>query len=117
MPAIDLIDETYVAVAPERLVDAVADPGLWRRWFPGLTRQVFMDRGVKGVRWSVTGEIEGSVEVWLEPAGPGTIVHWYVRGDDPDAGVAARLHRDYLQAINQGMFALKDDAEWRAVGG
>ena len=111
MPAIDLIDETYVAVAPERLVDAVADPGLWRRWFPGLARQVFMDRGVKGVRWSVTGEIDGSVEVWLEPAGPGTIVHWYVRGEHPGASMATRLRREYLRAVNQGMFALKDAAE------
>jgi hypothetical protein len=107
---IDLIDESWVAVPPADLVGPLTADGLWQAWFPRLSRVVFMDRAEKGVRWSVTGELVGSVEVWLEAFRQGTIVHWYVRADAP-GGRADRLRERYVRAINEGMFMVKDEAE------
>jgi hypothetical protein len=116
MVAIDLIDETFVAVAPPALVGRLTADDLWQRWFPGLQRAVFMDRGEKGVRWSVSAESAGSVEVWLEEVPRGTLVHWYVRTDAPSDRDARRLTAQYRRAINEGMFEVKDDAEAAATG-
>jgi hypothetical protein len=117
VPGIDLIDETYVAVEPAALVPRVTDPTLWSLWFPGLQRRVFMDRGENGVRWSVTGEIDGSVEVWLEADGRGTIVHWYLRGHEASDRRAEKVREHYRRVIKQGMFMLKDQAEQERQGG
>jgi hypothetical protein len=114
--SIDLLDETFVAVPPAALVARLAGPELWAAWFPRLEREVFMDRGGKGVRWSVTGESAGSVEVWLEEVPRGTVVHWYVRTEtEPDAH-ARRLSAAYQRVLNAGMFEVKDDAEAPARG-
>ena len=43
------------------------------------------DRGVKGVQWAVRGALTGSMEIWLEPVGDGTVVHWFLRADPPEA--------------------------------
>jgi hypothetical protein len=110
MPTLDLADETYVAVPPSVLAPELTAPALLAAWFPSLSFQVFMDRGEKGTRWSVTGEVDGSVEVWLEPMGRGTLVHWFLRGEPSDG-------RDdggnYLDSLNARMFMFKDDAEAR----
>lgn len=111
MGAIDLIDETFVAVPPESLLGRLTADDLWAHWFPGLRREVFMDRGEKGVRWSVSGESAGSVEVWLEEVPRGTLVHWYVRTEVDSERQAARLLARYRRAVNAGMFGVKDDAE------
>jgi hypothetical protein len=108
---IDLIDETFVAVAPPALVARLTAGELWQQWFPDLRREVFMDRAEKGVRWSVTGQASGSVEVWLEEVPRGTLVHWYVRLDALSNRDAQRLTAQYRRAINEGMFEVKDDAE------
>ena len=81
MPTVDITDETYVAVRPEALAPQLTAPALLAAWFPRLSFEVFMDRGEKGTRWSVTGEIDGSLEVWLEPTGRGTLIHWFARGE------------------------------------
>ncbi len=44
-----------------------------------------MDRGLDGIRWSVTGAWVGSLEVWLEAVGDGVVVHHYARLDPADA--------------------------------
>lgn len=113
MTQIDLIDESWVAVPPAALVGRLSADELWQAWFPGLRRVVFMDRAERGVRWSVTGELEGSVEVWLEAFRDGTIVHWYVRADAPAGGDVERLRERYVRVINEGMFLVKDEAEGR----
>lgn len=111
MASIDLLDETFVAVPPPSLVERLSGPDLWVTWFPRLQREVFMDRGEKGVRWSVTGESAGSVEVWLEEVPRGTVVHWYVRTEVPSQAHAQRLAAAYRRALKAGMFEVKDDAE------
>ena len=52
-----------------------------------------MDRGLDGIRWSVTGRWAGSLEIWLEEVGDGVLVHHYARLDpvDPATGAARPL--------------------------
>jgi len=106
---INVADETYVARPPSDLAPLLVDPGLLNDWFPDLQAAVFMDRGELGTRWSVTGAVVGSLEVWLEPVGTGTVVHWYL-GGPPPRGRRARPSR-WVDVINARMFAFKDAAE------
>ncbi|MGA7688481.1 MAG: hypothetical protein WCA29_04535 [Jiangellales bacterium] len=105
---IDIGDETYVAAAPSLLAPRLTNSSVLRDWFPGLRFEVFMDRAEKGTRWSVAGEIDGSMEVWLEPVAAGTVVHWFVRGESSGR---RDLTRQYLTTLNARMFLFKDTAE------
>lgn len=81
MAVVDLVDETFIVAPPAALVGVVSDRRRWRQWWPDLVLDVFMDRGEQGIRWSVTGALVGSCEIWLEPFGDGVIVHYYLRAD------------------------------------
>jgi hypothetical protein len=112
VPTVDLIDETYVVVAPDVLAEAIHDRERWRRWWPDLTLTVFMDRGVDGIRWSVTGPLLGSVELWLERVGDGVIVHYYLRVDPVrPARSPDRLRRRLTLGWKGHANALKDELE------
>ena len=50
-------------------------------WFPGAMFTSYDDRGPLGDRWTVTGALVGTAEVWLEEHGDGTVVHAYLRVD------------------------------------
>ncbi|CAN5247416.1 hypothetical protein BH20ACT5_BH20ACT5_14310 [soil metagenome] len=86
MPQVDLIDETYVVAPPARVAAIVGDPASWRRWWPDLRLRVTQDRGLAGVRWTITGALVGSMEVWLEAFADGVIVHYYLRADPTRSG-------------------------------
>lgn len=115
------MDDTFVVGDPEEVAARVADPELWRRWWPGLDRHIHEDRGVLGHRWTLTGDFVGRGEVWLEPFGDGVIVHYFLwadpprRGDrsQPDTTVrprrAARLARAHTVAWKRRINALKDE--------
>ena len=79
----DLVDETFVVALPEVVAGIVADPASWQRWWPDLHLVVFMDRGLAGQRWSMTGALVGSLEIWIEPFADGCILHHYLRGNPP----------------------------------
>lgn len=119
MPGLDIHDETFVAVPPGVLRRAMVDAEVVSDWFPGLRSSVFMDRGDKGVRWSVSGDIDGSLEVWLEEVPRGTVVHWFVRGHNPP-GASRGVNRrtaTYRSTLNERMFSLKDEVEATLVTG
>ncbi len=122
MPTVDLIDETFVAAPPEVVAAHVADPTQWRRWWPARRLEVFMDRGERGIRWSITGDLVGSAEIWLEPVLDGTLVHYFVRAEPPggaaEGGPAAdqgrrgaRLRAREAQRWKRQVWALKDALE------
>lgn len=126
MVGVNLVDETFIAAPPALLAEVVADPQRWRAWWPDLQLTVFMDRGLAGQRWSMTGALFGSCEIWLEPMLDGTCVHYYLRGDptdrDPTVGVelpdspagwrrADALRRDRALAWKQHVWDLKDELE------
>lgn len=127
MPTVDLVDETYVVAERTRIAAVVADPARWRAWWPGLDLVVFMDRGLDGIRWSVTGELVGSCELWLEAQGDGVLVHYYLRVDPTTPGSRTsprqlpesargrrevdRLRRRQAMAWKRVIWALKDEME------
>jgi hypothetical protein len=132
VPAVDLVDETFVVADRESLAMIVADPQRWRDWWPDLELTVFMDRGLDGIRWSVTGASVGSLEIWLEVVGDGVLVHHYARLDPvvratgrprplpSDAAGwrrAARARAKHATAWKRDVWALKDELEaGRPVG-
>lgn len=127
MAGVDLVDETYVVVERTRIAAVVADPQRWRVWWPTLDLTVFMDRGLDGIRWSITGELVGSAEVWLESLPEGVLVHYYLRGEPTVPGAPAqartlpdsshgrremdRLRRRHALAWKRTVWALKDELE------
>lgn len=127
MASVDLVDETFIVVDPPRIAAVVADPSRWEVWWPGLTLTVFMDRGLQGVRWSVTGDLVGSAEIWLEEHGDGVIVHYYLRVDPTEPGSRTqarvlpasargrreidRIRRRHAWAWKRIIWAMKDELE------
>jgi hypothetical protein len=107
---VDLVDETFIVAQPAVLAGIVADPQMWRRWWPDLQLAVFMDRGLLGQRWSMTGALVGSLEIWIEPIIDGCIVHHYLRGEpssdgrtpEPLAGHPCRLAQGCRGARSSG---------------
>jgi len=125
MPSVDVVDETFVAVAPA-LVAAEFAPARWRRLWPDLHLEVVADRGPRGFRWTITGALVGSMEVWLEPVLDGTVLHYFLRADPagPDGEPAPAPWRRGLVEANRRQraakaiaFACKDRLEaGRAAG-
>ena len=132
MPLVDLMDETFVVAEPATVAARLRDPQLLRRAWPGLDLVVFMDRGDAGIRWSVTGELVGSCEIWLEPFGDGVIVHYFLRADPTERGSrtepwsghsprqqrrAVRMAREHATHWKAVLHRVKDELEaGRAVG-
>ncbi|WP_028477438.1 hypothetical protein [Nocardia sp. CNY236] len=81
MSSIQVADQTFVAVPGTAVADLLARPDQWRRWWPDLTLRVREDRGEKGIRWSVTGALDGTMEVWLEPSLDGVILHYFLHAE------------------------------------
>jgi hypothetical protein len=102
----DLADDTFVAAAPAVVARAVTDPARWRLWWPDLTLTVSRDRGRQGVQWQVGGGLTGTAEIWLEPFGDGTVVHFYLRAGLSDLARSLRA-----QSWKRSVHALKDELE------
>ncbi|TWP48920.1 polyketide cyclase / dehydrase and lipid transport [Lentzea tibetensis] len=93
MPSVDVVDETFLAVPPTVVAAAFAAPSSWRTYWPDLDLDVYADRGVEGLRWTVRGALVGTMEVWLEPVLDGTVVHYFLRADlaQSDGGSLSEL--------------------------
>jgi len=132
VPALDLSDDTFIAAHPAEVAAAVHDRGQWVRWWPDLALTVSRDRGAKGVQWVVRSVAPdgaaarravswvGSMEIWLEPWGDGTIVHHYLRLDPgrrlaPTAVARTKVARvrDWKLAVHH----LKDELERHRICG
>jgi hypothetical protein len=85
--SVQIADETFVAADPAHVGAAVGDRSSWRRWWPDLRLQVIEDRGPLGVRWTITGPLTGTMEIWLEPMLDGVLLHYFLHGEP--SGVAA----------------------------
>lgn len=117
VPLVDVIDETYVVAPPDVLAARLADPTVWHRWWPRRELAVFMDRGAEGVRWTVTGDVVGSCEVWLEACGDGTVVHYFLRADPTRRGtrteiITGRSRRLARRAVRT---AREEAVTWKAL--
>jgi hypothetical protein len=87
MNSIQIADETFVCADPVDVGVQVADRSNWLRWWPDLRLTVVEDRGPMGHRWTVTGAVTGTMEVWLEPVLDGVILHYFMHAEP--SGVAA----------------------------
>lgn len=88
--SIQVADETYIAADGARVGAAVSDPAGWRRWWPDLRLQVVENRAEKGIRWTVTGALTGTMEIWLEPLKEGlggVVLHYFLHAEP--TGLAA----------------------------
>lgn len=82
---VDVVDEAFLAVSPRVLAAVFADRDAWPLLWPDLRLEVVTDRGDEGLRWTVSGALVGSMEVWLEPvSGGGTVLHYFLRADPAD---------------------------------
>jgi len=99
MHSIQIADETFVSADPAEAGMAVGDPANWRRWWPDLRLTVVEDRGEVGHRWTVAGALTGTMEVWLQPALDGVILHYFLHAEP--SGVAAwQLQKMNLAKMN-----------------
>jgi hypothetical protein len=99
MNSIQIADETFVAADPSEVGRAVADRSSWRRWWPDLRLTVVEDRAEMGHRWTVAGALTGTMEIWLEPALDGVILHYFLHAEP--SGVAAwQLAKRNLAKMN-----------------
>ncbi len=92
MHSLQIADETFVAADADDVGRMIADPVNWRRWWPDLRLTVVEDRGGKGHRWTVTGALTGTMEVWLEPALDGVVLHYFLHAE-PSGASAWQLAR------------------------
>ncbi|GAA8851559.1 hypothetical protein DUHN55_38080 [Helicobacter pylori] len=111
-PLVDIVDETFVRAAPDVVRARLEAPGLLDGLCPGVRREVVQDRGTKGVRWRIEGEVTGRMEVWLEAAHGGTIVHHFVHGEHGRG--SARWARRYRCRWKGAVHEIKDRLEGRA---
>jgi hypothetical protein len=123
MPRIDVIDSTWIPLAPESVAVHVAEPANWRRWWPGLELTVHERRGAKGVRWTVgsvqsaaDGGLAGTAEVWLQPMFDGVIAHFFLRLDPKpgrrlNARRARHIERIYRWNTKRAFWALADQGD------
>jgi hypothetical protein len=94
VPSVDVVDETFLAVPPAVVAAAFAPPAAWRGFWPDLTLEVYADRGAEGLRWTVSGALRGTMEVWLEPVLDGTLLHYFLRADLPGGASEKRTRRE-----------------------
>lgn len=98
MSSIQVADDMFVAADPALVGVVVADPASWRRWWPDLRLEVVEDRGAAGQRWTVTGPLTGTMEVWLEPVLDGAVLHYFLHAE-PSGASAAELAKMNLAAM------------------
>lgn len=112
--AVDIADETFVVADRAEIAAHVAQPHVWREWWPDLRLTADEDRGPQGIRWTVAGELTGTAEIWLEQWHDGVIVHWFLRAE-PRGGTraraVARIRRRYTVSFKSHVHRLKDRFE------
>lgn len=99
MYSIQIADETFVAADPASVGRAVADQDSWSRWWPDLRLTVVEDRGDAGQRWTITGALTGTMEVWLEKVLDGVVLHYFVHAE-PSGAAAHELAKMNLAKMN-----------------
>ena len=99
MNSIQIADETFIAADPVAVGEAVGDRANWSRWWPDLRLSVVEDRGEVGHRWTVTGALTGTMEIWLEKVLDGVVLHYFLHAE-PSGAAAWELAKMNLPKMN-----------------
>jgi hypothetical protein len=99
MNSIQIADETFIAADPVAVGEVVADQANWSRWWPDLRLSVVEDRGEVGHRWTVTGALTGTMEIWLEKVLDGVVLHYFLHAE-PSGAAAWELAKMNLPKLN-----------------
>lgn len=111
MPFIDISDEVFAVASPRAIADHIKDEGRLRDWFPGVNLAPLEDRGDAGMRWSATGAVNGTAEIWVEPVMDGAVLHTFLRGEVKGSA------KPWPLMVKKAAFAIKDALEaGRVVG-
>lgn len=105
MPALDVIDETFVLAPVAELRDIFCDERAWKSF--GMDLHPYDDRGVSGKRWTLSGQLTGTAEVWLEPSHGGVIVHVYLQADSRSRRSESRMRRLYAIPVKRWILEVK----------
>ncbi|MQY21323.1 polyketide cyclase / dehydrase and lipid transport [Nocardia macrotermitis] len=117
MSSIQVADQTFVAAPGSAVGEILADRGHWRRWWPDLTLEVREDRADKGIRWTVSGALTGTMEVWLEPSLDGVILHYFLHAEPATGTDLVAANRARRVAGKKMSFEIKARLEaGRAAG-
>lgn len=125
--AIDIADDTVIYAPADEIAAIVHESSRWKQWWPDLELRVYDDRGISGLRWTVSGSMVGSSEIWIEPLLHGAIVHYYLRADPTIEGSSIqkkelsdstrfrrnmeKIRRGRITRWKQIMWKIKDDFE------
>ena len=101
MSSIQVADQTFVAAPGAAVAEVLADRARWRRWWPDLTLEVREDRADKGIRWTVSGGVTGTMEVWLEPSLDGVILHYFLHAEPSRRATSGPAAMRELLAANR----------------
>lgn len=115
-----LADETWIAASAARVGEAVADPVVWRWFWPDLRTTLEQARGDEGVRLAVVGpRWQGSCELYVHAEFDGVVLFHFLR-IDPAGPVRIRRRDLSRQRRRRGRvgraaaWRLKDQLEGRA---
>jgi hypothetical protein len=127
VPSLEILDETVIVVRREVLASVVADRTRWVAWWPGLEATVVVDRGVEGMRWSVTGSLVGTSELALVEQADGVLVRYVLTAEPTEPGSRTQprrlpdsphgrreldaLRRRHILAWKATVWALEDEFE------
>ncbi|MGB7363174.1 MAG: polyketide cyclase / dehydrase and lipid transport [Rhodococcus sp. (in: high G+C Gram-positive bacteria)] len=114
MSSVQIADQTFVAAPAAAVAALVSDTRRWPSWFSGLTLTVQEDRAEKGIRWAVSGELHGTMEVWLEPMLDGVVMHYFLHADPLHSNP---LHSNPLHSNPKGDPGSASSAHRRRVAG
>lgn len=125
---VDIVDESFICADRAFVAGEVAHR--WPQWWPHLGKELVEDRGLEGLRWSISRPVVGTAEIWLESWPPGVIVHHYVRAEVVHAASTSGLRRraasrrvkrsidsfqrGYVTEWKRVVWALKDELESNA---
>ncbi len=120
-------DETVIVVSRRVVAEVIAQRPRWRSWWPQTEATVVVDRGIDGMRWSLSGVVVGVTEVVLVDTDDGVVIRYAMSVDPatPGSSRAARelprsphgdreleaLRRRQAVAWKRAVWALKEELE------
>lgn len=127
-------DDAFVRAPVDLVYRRLTDIGGWERWWRGVQARPMTDapgretwalelvrnrwqgvrlaarphayRHEKGFKLTVTGDIDGEVEFWLEVVPGGTVVHHLMTGRA--TGPERSIQRTYRTVARRGLWCCKD---------